>query len=313
MGQGFHLIFGTGPVGCWTARVLRESGIPVKAVNRSGNRPALMPAHVDVLATDISVSEQAVNAARGASVVYQAANPPYHEWHRHFPGLQAGALAAATAAGARYVSIENLYMYDASSPMSEDSRIAPKSKKGELRARLADDVMQAHRRGNVRAAALRSSDYYGPGVLGSAFGERSLGALVSGKKAQVLGAIDTPHSFAYIEDVGRAAATLGMRDEALGKVWIAPHAPAVTQRAMVERACALLGIEAKFSVISPMMMRLAGLFVPGARASVEMMYEFLEPFVVDSSRIEKAFGLEPTPLDVGLKKTVDWYTAHFKR
>ena len=41
-----------------------------------------------------------------ASVVYQALNPPYHQWHEFFPGLQAGALAAAKAAGARYVSIE---------------------------------------------------------------------------------------------------------------------------------------------------------------------------------------------------------------
>ena len=313
MGQGLHVIFGTGPVGCWTARALRESGMPVKAVNRSGKRPGLMPADVDVVAADISDTEQAVNAARGAAVVYQAANPPYHEWHRYFPGLQAGALAAATAAGARYVSIENLYMYDASSPMNEDSRVAPKSKKGELRARMAEEVMQAHRRGNVRAVALRSSDYYGPGVVGSAFGDRAVGALLSGRKAQVLGSPDTPHSYAYIEDVGRAAATLGMRDEALGKVWIAPHAPALTQRGMVEKACALLGIGPQFAVISPAMMRMAGLFVPGARASVEMMYEFLEPFVVDSRRIETVFGLIPTPVDTGLKRTVTWYAAHVKR
>ena len=313
MGQGLHVIFGTGPVGCWTARALRESGNPVKAVNRSGKRPELMPADVDVVAADISDTEQAVNAARGAAVVYQAANPPYHEWHRYFPGLQAGALAAATAAGARYVSIENLYMYDASSPMNEDSRIAPKSKKGELRARMAEEVMQAHRRGNVRAVALRSSDYYGPGVVGSAFGDRAVGALLSGRKAQVLGSPDTPHSYAYIEDVGRAAATLGMRDEALGKVWIAPHAPAMTQRGMVEKACALLGIGPQFTVISPAMMRMAGLFVPGARASVEMMYEFLEPFVVDSRRIETVFGLLPTPVEIGLKRTVAWYAAHVRR
>jgi len=312
MDEALHVIFGTGPVGCWTARALREHNIPVKAVNRSGKRPALMPADVDIIAADISVPEQAIMAAQGSAVVYQAANPPYHEWHLHFPGLQAGALAAAKAVGARYVSIENLYMYDSSSPMNEDSRVAPRSKKGELRAKMAEDVMQAHRRGDVRATALRSSDYYGPGVLRSACGDRCLGALVTGKKAQVLGAADKQHSFAYIEDVGTAAATLGMREEGLGKVWIAPHAPAVTQRAMVEKACGLLGIQPAFSVISPMMMRMAGLFVPGARASIEMMYEFLEPFVVDSSRMERAFGLKPTPIEVGLERTVEWYKAHFK-
>jgi hypothetical protein len=45
------------------------------------------------------------------------------------------------------------------------------------------------------------------------------------------------HSWAYIEDVGRAAAILGTHKESLGQVWIAPHAPAVTQGEMVKTAC----------------------------------------------------------------------------
>ena len=312
MVEQLHVIFGTGPVGCWTARALRELNLPVRAVNRSGKRPSLMPGDIEIIAADVSLEDQAIEAARGAAVVHQATNPQYHEWHLHFPGLQAGALAAAKAAGARFVSIENLYMYDSSSPISEASPIAPRSKKGELRARMAEEVMQAHMRGDVRATALRSSDYYGPGVLGSALGERVFGPLVSGKKAQVGGAADKSHSFAYIEDVGRAAATLGVRGEALGKIWIAPHASAWTQGAMVEKACQLLGIEPEISVVSPLMMRLAGLFVPGAKASVEMMYEFTEPFIVDSSQMEKVFGLKATPVEVGLERTVEWYKAQFR-
>ena len=88
--------------------------------------------------------------------MYQALNPPYHEWHHLFPALQTGALAAARAVGARYVSIENLYLYDSSAVMTEDSRVAPVSKKGELRRRMADEVAAAHRDGDGprRAAAL---------------------------------------------------------------------------------------------------------------------------------------------------------------
>ena len=55
------------------------------------------------------------------------------------------------------------------------------------------------------------------------------------------------------------------------------------------------------------MMRLAGLFVPEARESVEMMYEFTRPFVVDSRRIERDLGLKATPVDAGLQRTVEWY------
>jgi nucleoside-diphosphate-sugar epimerase len=242
-------------------------------------------------------------------VVYQAMNPPYDKWQALFPALQASAMAAAAAAEARYVSIENLYMYDSSAVMTEDSPQMPVSKKGELRRRMADEVAVAHARGDIRAAQLRSADYYGPGVTGSAVGDMVVGRLIAGKKAQVGGSAAQPHSFAYIEDVGRAAAELGVRDEALGRVWFAPHAPALTQAEVVAGICRELGKAPALSVISPTMMRLAGLFVPGAKESVEMLYEFTRPFVVDSGRIERELGLTATPSDEGIRRTVKWWTS----
>jgi nucleoside-diphosphate-sugar epimerase len=194
-------------------------------------------------------------------------------------------------------------------PMTEESPVKPRSRKGELRTRMAAEVMTAHQRGDVGATALRSADYYGPGVLASAFGDRVFPNLIAGKKAQVMGSASTPHSFAYIEDVGRAAAALGTREEALGAVWIAPHAPALTQGAMVEKAGRALGAQPRFSVLSPFTMRLGGLFISAAREGVEMMYEFTDPFVVDSSRIEGAFGLQATPVDDAMARTADWYKA----
>lgn len=309
MEKELHIILGAGPVGCWTARALVDQGLSVRAVNRSGKRPELMPAEVEMRAADVSDAAQAIAAAEGATTIYQALNPEYHQWHEFFPGLQAGALAAAKATGAVYVSIENLYMYDSSSVMTEDTRIAPVSKKGQLRQRMAEEVMAAHERGEIRAVALRSSDYFGPGVTGSSLGNMVFGNLIAGKKAQVGGSLSEPHSFAYIEDVGRAAAELGIRDDVLGRVWIAPHAPAQTQGQMVERACDLLGIPLAVTAISPMMMRMAGLFIPQAKSGVEMMYEFTKPFVVDSGRIERELGLRPTPIETGLARTVSWYAG----
>ena len=310
MTTDLHVILGTGPVGAWTARALRGLGLPVRAVNRSGDRPDLLPDDVEVVAADVSDPDRAIAAAEGAAVVYQALNPPYHRWPELFPALQQGALAAAAAAGARYVSIDNLYMYGrVNGPIRVDSPEHPHTVKGRLRAAMAQEVLDAHAAGQVRAAVLRSSDYYGPGVLGSALGERTFGPLVAGGKAEVLGDDDVPHAFAYIEDVGRAAATLGTREEALGRTWITPHAPALTQREMLERAARLLGREPRIRVLGPAMMRIGGIFVPEARAMVEMLYEFTEPFLVDASQTEEALGLSATPVDEGLRRTVDWYTS----
>jgi len=307
MSMALHVILGTGPVGCWTARALSAMGYDVRAINRTGHRPALMPAAVEVVAANAADPVALTAASARAAVIYQALNPPYHQWPRYFPALQAAAIHAARETHARYVSIDNLYMYDASAPMTEDSPVSPRSRKGELRARMADDLLDAHELGQIRATILRSSDYYGPGVVQSALAEMVFGNLVARKKAQVLGSATEPHSFAYIEDVGVAAAALGTSEDALGRVWIAPHASARTQGDMVDKACSVLGIPRRLSVISPFMLRLAGVFSPGARASVEMAYEFTEPFVVDSTKIQRSFALTPTPIDVGIARTVRWY------
>lgn len=313
---GFHLIFGTGPVGCWTAQHLRAQGVVVKAVNRSGQRPALMPADVGIIQADVSDAQQAIQAAEGASVVYQALGPAYAQWAELFPRLQAHTLEAAARANARYVALENLYMLDPSQPMTEHSAEAPRSGKGRVRQQMHHDVMARHQQGDVQASVLRASDFYGPGVTVSAMGERVFGNLVKGKPAQVLVRADCPHSFAFIGDVGKAMATLGLADAGQptwGKVWLAPHAAAQTQQAMLAQVCAWLGVAPTCSVVSPWMMKLVGLFNADAKASVEMLYQFEQPFVVDSRVSDRVLGLQPTEMPQGLKATLDWYRQPLAR
>ncbi len=63
----------------------------------------------------------------------------------------------------------------------------------------------------------------------------------------------------------------------------------------------------KVGAIGPLTMRVGALFMPVAKESLEMLYEFTEPFVVDSSAIEREFGLSATPLAEGMARTVEWF------
>lgn len=310
---GFHVILGTGPVGCWTAHSLLEQGLSVRAVNRSGQRPPMMPAQVEVVAADVSDPTQAIAAARGADVVHQAMNPPYHRWPELFPALQAGALAAAESAGARYLSIDNLYMYSPGTrPIRPDSPQEPTAVKGRVRKAAGDAVLDAHRSGRVEAVIVRSADYFGPGVTDSAFGARAVAPLSRGKRPSMMGALDQPHAYAYIEDVGRTAAALATQDSAYGQVWFTPHAPALTQGELIARAATIAGVDARPTTMGAGMLRIGGLFIPAAREAIEMLYEFTEPFEVDSSATEQAFGLTATPLDQALLATIEWYRTQAK-
>ena len=43
----------------------------------------------------------------------------------------------------------------------------------------------------------------------------------------------------------------------------------------------------------------------------EMLYQFEEDFVVDSSRFMSTFGTQATPLDDAIRATLGWYRDHF--
>lgn len=109
-----HVIFGTGPIGLATLDALRRRGETVRLVNRSGH--ARVPDDVEVVGGDAGDPAFAAYAARGSAVVYQTMSPPYPRWTAQFPRLQAGALAAAEAAEARLVSMENVYLYGRPTP-----------------------------------------------------------------------------------------------------------------------------------------------------------------------------------------------------
>jgi nucleoside-diphosphate-sugar epimerase len=307
-----HVIFGTGPAACWTARALRARGITVKAINRSGLRPALLPAEVAIQAADALDPVQARQVASGASVVYQLLGPAYSRWAELFPKLQANTISAAQSAGAKYVALENLYMLDCRDTMTESTPELPRSEKGRVRQSMHHELMVQHQRGNVMASVLRASDFYGPGVLVSAFGERFFGRMVAGKSPQLMMRSDAPHSAAYIADVGLGLSALGTAregDTTWGRTWLAPHAPALTQSQFASMASQILGKSLGESVVTPWMMRMIGLFNRDAKASIEMQYQFTAPFVVDASVSQKALSLAPTKTESAIKATLDWYRS----
>ena len=77
--------------------------------------------------------------------------------------MQAVIIQGAAAAKAKLVVAENLYMYgQVSGPISETLPVHPTTRKGHVRAQMAEDLMAAHQAGIVRATSGRASDFYGP-------------------------------------------------------------------------------------------------------------------------------------------------------
>lgn len=308
-----HVIFGTGPAAAYAGKALVIAGNEVRFVNRSGHWHDLLPAEADLIAANATDTEDVLSAAEGAGVIYNCLNVPYQHWEEYLPKFQSNLISAAEALGARYIALENLYAYGpVDGPMTEDLPLKATSRKGRLRAEMTRELMQAHEDRRVPVAIGRASDFYGPGVVNSFLGERTFRPLVQGKAAELIGDPDQKHSYAYVEDVGRGLAILGTHPNADGGTWHLPHAPAVTTRDMVHHAFELIDQEPRIRRMGRMMLMLGGLFIPEARHSIELLYEFEQPFLVDDSRFREAFHQMPTPIPTGIERTVRWYRREYK-
>jgi len=312
--NNLHVVLGgSGAVGGALVRDLVARGRRVRAVNRAGQIDT--PAGVEVVAGDITDQGDARRVCAGATVVYLATNPPYtyKDWAAAYPPMMAGAIAGAGAAGARLIYADNLYMYaPTDKPLTEDLPWAPTTRKGEVRARIAETLLAAHRDGRVRAAIGRASTFFGPAITASVVGDRFFVQLLGGKRVEWLGKTGLPHALSYVPDVARGLITLGERDTALGHVWHIPTAEPLTGTRYVALAAAEAGVAPKVVGVSPLMLRMAGLFTPPVREMVEMQYEFLRPYVVDGSAYARAFpdAPAPTPHAESIRATVAWFKAH---
>jgi nucleoside-diphosphate-sugar epimerase len=275
-----HVVFGSGPVGQAVVATLLGQGKHVRVISRSGARRSL-PESVEVARGDATRPDDTRQVCLGATHVYHCANAPdYNRWPQQFPPLQRGILAGAAATGAKLIVMENLYMYGPHGgvPMTETMPRRGHGSRSTTRRLLTEELFAAHRTGQVRATSVRASDLLGPHVTESLVGERFFGPFLAGKKVQLFANPDVPHSLSFVGDVGRAMVMVGARDEALGRAWHVPNAPAVTLRTFARMVGEETGIAPRMSYVPRRVTRallpVLGLAIPPMRGLVENLYVF---------------------------------------
>lgn len=306
--SGTHVVLGTGQVGHAVTQLLCARNADVRVVNRSGTVPEDIRTEVEAVSADVSNPDAARSACEGASVVYFCLQPPYDKWAELFPPLLDGAIAAAEAAGARFVMADNLYMYGpVSGPVHEELGATATTGKGAIRAEMARSVREAHEEGRVGAAIGRASDFYGPGVTTSIVGAQVFEKVVDGGTVWFPANPDVPHTYTYIRDFARALVTLGEYERALGEVWHVPSARTLTTRQFVTLAGDVAGTNPTVRGLPSWLVRLLGVVSQTLSQLADTQYQRSKPFVVDSTKFEQSFDFRPTPHREALEQTVSWY------
>ncbi|HEY7597916.1 MAG TPA: NAD-dependent epimerase/dehydratase family protein [Actinophytocola sp.] len=296
--MALHVIVGAGPVGTATATLLAGRGEQVRVVTRSGSGPA--HPSVERVAADATDAERLSKLTAGAVALYNCANPQYHRWLTDWPPIASSLLTAAEHSGAVLASAGNLYGYgEVGAPITPDTPLAATHPKLKLRADMWRDALAAHEAGRIRATEVRASDYI---EANSIFSLALAKPLRAGKRAYVPAPLDVAHSWSSIADVARTLTTVATSEQAWGKAWLVPTNPPLTIRELAKRFAAVHGLPAaKVSRLPYAVLWTAGVFSPMLRELRTTQYQFNRPFVIDSSRTERTFDLEPTDLDTALK------------
>ncbi len=229
-------------------------------------------------------------------------------WPEFWPPVAAAFLEAAERTGAVLVTAAALYPYGpVDGPMVEDLPDAATTKKALIRGGMWADAKERHDAGRIKAVEVRGSDYVGPRVsTTTGHIARVAPAALQGKTVRVFGSPDQPHSFTDIRDMARALVRVAGEPSAWGRVWHAPTNPAKTQTEVLHDVAASVGRTiGKVKPMPHVLLSVGGAVVPLLRELRETEYQFAAPYVLDSSDIEEAFGLAPTPWDEVCRATAE--------
>lgn len=301
-----------GVIGVELAKALKTYTDKIRLVSRNPKKvnesDELMPA--DLLNTD-----DVRKAVEGSEIVYVTVGFPYSAkvWKDVWPKFMNDVIAACKEFNAKLVFFDNMYMYDPKylDRMTEETPIKPPSKKGLVRAEVAQMIMDEVKAGKLTALIARSADFYGPGIKNSSMlNETIIKPLSIGGKANLLGSVNSKHSYTFTPDAGKATALLGNTADAYNQVWHLPTAAEpFTGAQWAWLTASELGVKPRYQRVNRYMVWILGFITPIMKEILEMMYQSQSDYIFDSSKFEKRFGFKPTPYHIGLKETIN---ADFK-
>jgi nucleoside-diphosphate-sugar epimerase len=255
---------------------------------------------------DVLDADDVRAALAGASQAVLAVGFVYDSrlWRTVWPRTMTNMVEGCAEAGSRLVFIDNLYQLGPqTAPRTEDMPLATTGEKPVILAEVTRTWQDA--RDRVRVAALRCSDFYGPGVDVAHLGATSFGELAKNKPAQLLVPADTPYDFAYVPDIARAAVVLlDAPDEDFGQVWNMPCAPTRSSRELLAMGAAALGHRLRVWAVPFALLRPLGLVYRFAKEVVDIGFTWDRAYIIDGGKFTRHFSFVPTPFEIGVPATV---------
>jgi len=302
----FTILGANGNIAKVISSELRNNGIRVRQVSRN---PKPMAPEDEIVKADLLNASQVSEAVKGSEVVFLVAGITYKTaiWKHEWPIIMRNTLDACIAHGAKLVFFDNMYALDPAQVghLTEETPMNPQSEKGKVRKQILEMLWKEVKAGKQKAIVARAADFYGPGANNSVLQELVINRMKAEKNPQWLYSGNKKHSFTYIPDAGKATAFLALQESAWNQTWNLPTDPSYPSgKEITSILNRLLSRNAKLQVMAPWLVSVLGIFIPVLKEVKELRYQSDQDYCLDSSKIEKAYGLKPTPIEQGLKECI---------
>lgn len=280
--------------------------IRVASRNPKTNNPAVETAKTDL--TDLAGT---MHAVEGSEIVYLTVGLKYsvNVWEKEWYVIINNVIEACKKHKAKLVFIDNVYMLGkVDGWMTEETPVNPCSRKGKIRAEIAQKILDEVKQGNLTALIARSADFYGPGATNSVMNMLVCENIKKNKPAQWLCSVDKKHSYTYTPDAAVATAMLGNTPDAYNQIWHLPTSKEeLTGKDFINMISKEFGVKPRYTVLRKWMVAIAGLFNPLIGEVYEMLYQNEYDYLFDSSKFEKRFNYKPTTYSEGITALVETY------
>ena len=296
-----------GTIGVELAKALKEYTSQIRLVSRN---PKKVNKTDEIFPADLLNASEVNEAVKGSAIVYITVGFPYNLkiWKENWPAFTSNVIDACIMHNCKLVFFDNIYMYDSNylNGMDEQTPINPPSKKGKIRAEIADLILSKIKEGKLTALIARSADFYGPDIKNtSMLTETVFKPLNTGKKANWMASLNYKHSFTYTPDAGKATAILGNSEKAYNQVWHLPTAEnPFTGKEWINAIAKEMDVKPKTQTATKFIVKILGLFIPLMREMPEMMYQYDRDYVFNSDKFTDNFDFKVTPYLTGIREII---------
>ncbi|MED1088956.1 SDR family NAD(P)-dependent oxidoreductase [Bacillus paramycoides] len=295
----------SGSMGYAIVKELCNRGIHVAAFARNKEKLEVLfsgEENVKVVAGDVFIQEDIMEAAKDVDIIFHAVNIPYSDWEKTQPRLLKNILEVARYYDSKLGIVDNIYAYgrQGEEPVAEEVKKAPHTKKGKIRLQLEMMAKQAH----VKMFIAHFPDFYGPNAE-STLVHHTLKGVLANKLSSFVGDKKIAREYIFTPDGAKAMIELALRDEAYGQNWNIPGYGVITGEEMIQHIRELTGYTKPVMTVKKGMINLIGLFDKQMKEFVEMLYLTENPVVLSGEKYEQHIGVVPrTSYYEGLKKTI---------